>query len=117
MAVRIVHFGSDNLNRVDALKSRGYSVDECISLTQLHASLVGILPTDAVVIAENDETMADHALSLVRGASTVPLILFRDGNSHYSRAEFDLVVASDSASDAWLREIADLIASSMRLNR
>jgi hypothetical protein len=116
MAVRIVHFGSDAFCRVDALKSMGYSVDVCNSFAQLHASMVGILPADAVAIAENDGTVSDHAISLIRAVSTAPLILFRDGNHHYSRAEFDLVVPFDAGADEWLSDIAELIARSFRHN-
>lgn len=112
MAVRIVHFGRNNLNRIAALKSKGYSVDECHSLGQLHAYLVGMLPTDAVAIAESDGTVEDHAISLIRAISTAPLILFRNGNDHYNRAEFDLVVPHDAGAGEWLSNIAELIARS-----
>jgi hypothetical protein len=110
MAVRIIFFGSDNLNRVAALKGMGYSVDECRSLAELHASLVGILPADAVAIAENDGTEQDHAISLIRAISSAPLILFRNGNHHHSRAEFDLVVPLDATADKWLSDFAELIS-------
>ncbi len=117
MAVRIVHFGSDTFNRVAALKSVGYSVDECNSLAQLHAFLVGILPTDAVTITENDGTVPDHAISLIRAISAAPLILFRDENDHFKRAEIDLIVPSDAIADQWLSDIAELIAHSFQRNR
>lgn len=116
MGVRIVHFGIDNFNRVAALKNRGYSVDECHSLGQLHAFLVGMLPTDAVAIANNDGPEQDHAISLIRAISTVPLILFRDEDHHYNKAEFDLVVPSDAAAGEWLSDIAELIARSCERN-
>ena len=113
MTVRIVHFGSDTFNRIAALKGRGYSVVQCSSLAQLHASLVGIPPSDAVAITENDGTVPDHAISLIRAISPVPLILLRDGNHHYNRAEFELVVPSDAGGDEWLCDSAELIARSL----
>lgn len=117
MAVRIVHFGSDTLDRVAALKSKGYSVEECNSLAQLHASLIGLEPTDAVAIAENDGTVTDRAISLVRAISSAPLILFRDEDRHYNRAEFDLVVPLDAAADKWLNDVAEMIARSSLRDR
>jgi hypothetical protein len=119
MAVRIVHFGSDTFNRAAALKSRGYSVEECNSLAHLHAALVGIVPADAVVIADNegnDGTVQAHALSLIRAISSVPLILFRNEDHHHGRADFDLVVPADAQADKWLAEIAELIARSSQRN-
>jgi hypothetical protein len=116
MAVRIVHFGSDTFNRVAALKNLGYQVDECKSLAQLHASLVGIPHTDAVAIAEKDGAVPDHAISLIRAISAAPLVLFRDGNHHYNVTEFDLVVPFDKRADAWLSDLAELIARTVQRN-
>ena len=119
MAIKIVHFGSDNFNRIATLKSCGYSIDECNSLAQLHASLVGILPADAVAIAENirnDDTVQDYAVSLVRAITSIPLILFGNGNHDRVKAEFDLVVPSDAQPDKWLSDLAELIAHSSRRN-
>src|SRR5579863_8958984 len=114
MAIRIVHFGEDTFNRISTLKSNGYSVDECYSLSELHASLVGILPADAVTIAENDRdgAVTDHAISLTRSISAAPLILFRGGNQRYSAPEIDLVVPSNAGADDWLKDLAKLIERS-----
>jgi hypothetical protein len=117
MTTKIVHFGSDTFNRVVALKNLGYYVDECHSLAELHASLVGMMPADAVAIAEHDETMSDHAISLVRAISAVPLILFKSGNHDRNSARFDLVVPSDSHADQWLSAIAELLSDSSQRNR
>jgi hypothetical protein len=117
MAMRIVHFGSDTFNRVAALKSKGYSVDKCNSLAELHASLVGFLPADAVAIAEGDGTVTDQAISLTRAISAAPLILFRNGNHHCNRPEVDLVVPLNTGTDKWLNDISELIARSLQRNR
>ena len=114
MAIRIVHFGSDVFNRIAALKRTGYSVDECYSIADLHASLVGILPADAVAIADNEGAVTDHAISLTRSISAAPLILFRDRNDLYIRPEIDLVVPSNAGADDWLNDIAKLIERSSR---
>lgn len=117
MAVRIVHFGGDNCNRVAALKSMGYSIDECNSLAQLHAALVGVLETDAVAIAENDGAAPDHTISMIRATSTAPLILLRSRSPHYNEADFDLVVPFSSRADEWLGNVAELIGRSMQRTR
>jgi hypothetical protein len=90
----------------------GYRVDECNSIAQLHASLVGIANTDAVVIAENDGAVPDLAISLIKAISSAPLILFKDGDYQYNGNEFDLVVPLDARADEWLGGIAELITRS-----
>lgn len=116
MTVRIVHFGSDNLNRVALLKNKGYKVEECKSIAQLHASLLGFSSTDAVAITENDGVVPDHAISLIRAISAAPLIVFQDGNHNQNRTEFDLVIPLDAGAENWLSDIAELIARSSRRN-
>jgi len=116
MGIRIVHFGEDTFNRISTLKSNGYSVDECYSLSELHASLVGFLPADAVTIAENDKdgAVTDHAISLTRSISAAPLILFRSESQHFSAPEIDLVVPLNAGTDDWLNDLAKLIERSSR---
>jgi hypothetical protein len=118
MAIRIVHFGEDVFDRIAALKSKGYSVEECYSLSELHASLVGLVPADAVTIAYNDGAVTDHAISLTRSISAVPLILFRDENDGYNRPEIDLVIPTSARldEDSWLNDIAELICRNSQRN-
>lgn len=116
MAIRIVHFGEDSLNRISTLRDMGYSVEECYSLAELHASLVGVLPADAVAISENVSAVTDHAISLTRSVSAVPLILFRGGNQYCSASEIDLVVPSNAGTDEWLNAVAKLVEPSSRRN-
>jgi hypothetical protein len=117
MAVRIVHFGVDTKNQIAALKNAGYRVDECSSLAQLHAALVGIWPADAVVIAENDGAALGQAISLTRASSTVPLILFQNGNHYSNPAEFDLVIPQSIESCDWLSDIAKLMDRGFQRDR
>jgi hypothetical protein len=92
MDARIVHFGFDDCHRIAVLKSAGYSVEECKSIAQLHAALVGVREVEAVVITETDEIEPDEAISVTRATSMAPLILFQSLKPHYDVSEFDLVV-------------------------
>jgi hypothetical protein len=115
MIARIVHFGSDNSFRVALLKTAGYSVDECNSVSQLHAALIGLREADAVVISEGDGDAPYDAISLTRSTSMVPLILFRSRNPHYDESEFDLVVPEAIDPAKCLSDIARLISSRRQL--
>jgi len=117
MAIRIVLLGSDRFNRVAALRSKGYAVDECYSVAELHSSLVGVLPTDAIAIAESDAAVIDSATSLARAISAAPLILFENGAQHPNPGEFDLLIPANAAEQHWLSDIAQLVARTSKRNR
>jgi hypothetical protein len=110
MASRIVHFALDDCHRIGVLKSAGYCVDDCgDSLSRLHAALIGVWETDAVVIAESTGTLPDRVVSLVRSVSVAPLILFQSKYPHYDESEFDLIVQPLTPPDRWLSDIGALI--------
>jgi hypothetical protein len=117
MAAKIVHFGVETDNRIATLKSAGYRVEECRSLAQLHAALVGILPADAILITDNDGAAPDQARSLARATSIAPLILCHNGKHHYNPAEFDLIIPPLMEAQDWLSEIAKLMARFLQHGR
>jgi hypothetical protein len=117
MRGRIIHFGVDIGNRIAPLKDAGYRVDECRSLAQLHAALVGILAADAVAVTDNDGGIPQGAISLIRATSIAPLILFQNDNHRHNSAEFDLVVPSSIEARDWLSSIAEVMARSVQRDR
>jgi hypothetical protein len=110
MVARIVHFGLDSCFRGALLKAAGHSVEECNSVSQLHAALIGVREADAVVFSEGEGEVPYDAISLTRSTSTAPLILFRSRSPHYDESEFDLVIPEFTDPNKWLKEIAALIA-------
>ena len=117
MVARIVHFGEDAHNRIATLKNAGYHVDECRSLAELHAALVGIQAADAVAVTENDGAIPPKAISLIRATSIAPLILFQNGDHQYNPAEFDLIVPSSIEARDWLSGIAAVMTRSVQRDR
>jgi hypothetical protein len=109
MDARIVHFGFDDCARIAVLKRAGYCVEDCNSVSLLHAALVEVRGADAVAITENDGVAPNDLISLARATSMAPLILFQSTNPHYDESEFDLVVPALTGPRQWLSEIGRLI--------
>ena len=110
MAARVVYFGDDDCYRITVLRRAGYEAEECHSLSLLESNLIQFPATDAVAIAERDETVdAEKAISLVRSKSTVPLILFQGRNRVIETSAFQLVVPPLTDPGVWLNDLATLI--------
>jgi hypothetical protein len=109
MVARFVHFGIDSCFRGALLKAAGHSVEECTSVSHLHAALIGVREVNAVVFSEGDGEVPYDAISLARSTSTAPLILFRSRSPRYDESEFDLVIPELTDPKKWLKEIAGLI--------
>src|ERR1700747_1580281 len=52
LAATVLHFGSDKCKRVLVLRSAGYSVDVCLSLTEFRSALKERAETHAVLVTE-----------------------------------------------------------------
>lgn len=115
MADRILHFGSDDCNRVIVLRRAGYSVDACLTLPHLHSAFNGDGEFAAVVMSEAHELVRRDALTLVRSRSSAPVILFEHTNYCPDEAAFDLVIRNLTPVREWLDSIAATIEFSRAL--
>jgi hypothetical protein len=93
-AGRVIHFGSDDCNRVQALRQVGYEVRVSESLDRLRLDLEGAEGVDAVMVAEGARRTTERAAAMVRHYSGAPLILFRRTNAPLSVKLFDRVYSS-----------------------
>lgn len=106
----IIHVGADKCYRLPVLKNAGYRVRLCASIGELREALESAVHPDAVLISEGDEGGHAKAVSLVRARTAAPIVLFRESQRSYSQAPFDMVVPILDPPEAWLADIAGLIA-------
>ena len=111
MAARILHYGQDPCHRLFVLRSAGYSVGQCGSVTQLRAALLSE-ETDAVVITDCPSPASPDAVDVTRSQSSARLILFRDTNADTREEDFDLIIPALTPPAQWLNDIAILIEQS-----
>jgi hypothetical protein len=91
------------------LQSAGYSVDECHSLSELHARLSTGAAIDVVLMSDVEGLAPEDAAALARMHFCVPVVLFRGTNLSYEDSEFDLVIHALTPPDVWLNEVDALI--------
>jgi hypothetical protein len=111
MAARVIHFGNDDCHRLMVLRSAGYAVNGCASLTQLRASLL-MERADAILLSDGEGVAPEDAVALARNCSSAPVVLFSGTNRAYDGDAFDLVVHSLTPPEVWLDEVDALIAKS-----
>jgi hypothetical protein len=112
MAARVIHFGPDDCHRLMVLRSAGFAVDGCMSLTQFRSSLVSGNHAEAVLLSDGDGFSPEEAAVLARCCSSAPVVLFSGTNRTYEGAAFDLIVHSLTPPEVWLHEVDALIAKS-----
>lgn len=111
MSARIIHLGHDGCHRVSVLTSAGYRVEECHTTEKLREALEAEPQPDGVVIDQEQSSFFREALALLHNYSGIPLILFGEPQrSTIAQSEFELVIPSLAPPDAWLSELAALIA-------
>lgn len=110
MAVRVIHVGPDDCHRLMVLRSAGFAVDGCVSLTQFRALLLGGSRADAILLSDGEGFAPNDAAMLARSCSSAPVVLFGGTNRTYEDAMFDLVVHSLTPPEVWLHEVDALIA-------
>jgi hypothetical protein len=115
MAGRILHFGADTCHRLPVLENAGYTVERCTSLAALREALEDGEAPDALVMTETEKDSPREAVRLARAHSPIPLILFRETQRSLGEDGFDLVVPILHPPEAWLAEIAALIATSAQI--
>jgi hypothetical protein len=117
MAARILHFGTDECNRIILLRNAGYAIDTCPSLVTLDSALQDRLEPDAVVIPGVVPTPARHdAVTLVHSRSSAPLVLFESGKCCPDEFEFDLVIPTFTPPEEWLQTISQIVEASRALH-
>jgi len=111
MAAKVLHFGTDTCNRLLVLRSVGYSVDACLSLTEFHTILESSDP-DAVLVASRPSLERRQVITFTREHSRAGLVLFDSSYYGSEEGEFDLVIGPQVTPEEWLRQIALLIEQS-----
>lgn len=109
MISRVVHYGVDECHRIAVLRSKGYAVENCNSLPQLHNALAAERGTDAVLMTEGETDPLENAITLTRSQCSAPLVLFRSTNGDADDQVFDLVIETLTTPQQWLSDIESLI--------
>jgi len=113
MAATLLHFGTDNCQRLLVLRSAGYQVEVCESLPEFRTSLERNADANAVLIASLLSVERRRVVTLTRENSNAGLVLF---GSYSGEREFDLVIPPLTDPEDWLQQIADLIQRTRVLN-
>jgi len=106
---RVIHFGSDGFQRVQALQQVGLKVLALQSLDRLRLHLERNAEVDAVLVSEETSQGAEQAAALVRQRSAAPLILFRRSEAALDESRFDRIYASAVPPPFWLFDTAVLV--------
>jgi len=116
MAVRVLHFGKDNCNRLLVLRSVGYAVDTCRTVEEFHSVLQKGAGADVILVTTGPARERRQVITLARERSHAPLVLFSTCYDYADEAEFDLVIPPLTHPEEWLRKIAGLIEQSRALS-
>jgi hypothetical protein len=112
MAATVLHFGPDKCKRVLVLRSAGYSVDVCLSLTEFRSALKERAETHAVLVTERPGKERHEVVIFTREYSHAGLVLFDNTYDGAEEGEFDLIIPPQMAPEDWLRGIAAVIERS-----
>lgn len=115
MAARVIHFGSDDCHRLTVLRSAGFAVAECSSLSQFRKALKAVENPDAVCVVEGNGVKPEAVGEMARANCSAPVVLFRTSYRNSEEAHFDLIVPTLTPPEIWLREIETLINRSRKL--
>src|SRR6516162_3038197 len=110
---RIIYYGTDD-SRLQTLRSAGYIVQNCTSLSEFRWILYSGGRADAVAFTEAVGKAPQTVMSLARGGHS-PLVLFQCRTPHYDESEFNLVVPMLTSAEEWLGDIASLIGNTRTL--
>jgi hypothetical protein len=119
MTTRVVHIGTDQCHRVLVLESAGYEVDGCNSVEELQRAFKRVESLAAVLVSESQGAVYRDLIREVRECSDAPLVLFRETLHRFTEPDeeplFDLEVPVLEPPEAWLPDLATLIARSREL--
>lgn len=116
MAPKVLHFGTDDCNRLLVLRRVGYSVDLCPIVEEFHSVLQKRADADAVLVTAGPVSDRRQVVMRTRSYSHAPLVLFNTSCDCADECEFDLVIAPLTHPEVWLRKIAALIERTRALN-
>ena len=109
MIARVIHFGPDDCHRLMVLRSAGYDVEVCQSVTKLQTRLELEAAPDAVILSDAYGTSPYEAMVVARTHSSNPVILLCSTNLAYQDSGFDLVVPCLTPPEVWLNDVDTLI--------
>jgi CRP/FNR family transcriptional regulator len=112
MATRIIHFGVDDLQRLQVLRNAGYTVDRCNSIAGFRKIVWSVGNADAVAFTDPEERTGDEVFVMIRSASPAPLILFEGSHRARNESEFNLIVKAFTPPEKWLKDVGALIERS-----
>lgn len=113
MGSRIIYYGADE-SRLRILRTAGYTVQNCNSLSEFRWILYSGGRADVVAFTEAVGKAPQTVMSLARSGRP-PLVLFQCRTPHYDESEFNLVVPVLTAAEEWLGDIASLIGNTRTL--
>ena len=114
MAAKVLHFGTDDCNRLLVLRSVGYDVEFCPSLVEFPPLLQRSDP-DAVLVTGRPNRERGQVVTLTRELSHARLILFGSSHSVAGDGEFDLVIPPLMHPEEWLQQVSSVIERSRTL--
>ena len=109
IAAKLLHFGTDDCNRLLVLRSVGYSVELCPTVEEFHPALQKRPDADAVLVRAASERESRQVVRLAREHSNAPLVLFNTYYDYADEDQFELVISPLTPPEEWLRQIAGLI--------
>lgn len=109
--LRALLCGVDDLRCFEDLWAAGYSVDRCDNEFELVRWLVRGRDTDLICVLESPDRPLDlTSISLLKGSTDAPLVLFRAGAGAHGKDLWSLEVAPRTPSRDWLQSIELLMA-------
>lgn len=115
MAASVLYFGTDECNRVQVLRTAGYSVLECNKIDDLKLALNTSPQPSAVLIRCSGR--CKPAIKIIHTAALAPVIVFPNPDNFEIEESVDLVVPPLTPPAKWLRELAKLIEKSRALKK
>lgn len=109
IAARVLHFGTDDCNRLLVLRSVGYSVDLCPTVEEFHSLMQKRTGADAILVTGVPVGERRQVVTLTRERSHAPLVLFNTSYDYADEGKFDLVIPPLTRPEEWLRKIAATI--------
>ncbi len=105
MAMRVIHFGWDNCYRLGVLRGMGFEVREANTLDELQAELRDASGYDAVLLSHDPQTEFAQLISMVRGETKAPVVVFRRSRQEIDEKQFDVVVGELVKPADWVRAL------------
>lgn len=116
-AGHILFVGEDICARVEVLEHSGYRVANCACEPDAVRDALGSDRFDAIVFQCTPEPPSRVLLSICRGLTRAPLLLFADRNSPFVARDFDAIVPNLCNPREWLADLQAVIAGNGKAPR